>query len=353
MIGTFHPDTYFGKRLGGFTKRMEKIFQRLTEAHDVLSNSHGRQEYERYLVALGRTRGLDDEAPSSVEDLEQLLMQAEQAIKKREAAHAEELARAQPPPRHALQPPPLPQRKQSQRPVEMVDDPVARRQALARKFGLVGSTSPSTPPEAESPPEDMRSQRARSFAAVKDFHQRYQHRKHAIREQRVERFAAAAEEALATGNTVSALNTLKIARTLSGGDIMTVARLAELEKQVGATVVDSYLERARYEETNGHFEEAARSYTRAARGKPSSDVFRSAAECYLKAGVELRLASDLAREAVKIAPNRADLRVTLAKVYEAAGMTQSAIGELERALELTPDSDRIKQWLKRIKRGGV
>ena len=33
MIGTFHPDTYFGKQLGGFTRRMEKIFQRLTEAH--------------------------------------------------------------------------------------------------------------------------------------------------------------------------------------------------------------------------------------------------------------------------------------------------------------------------------
>ena len=82
-------------------------------------------------------------------------------------------------------------------------------------------------------------------------------------------------------------------------------------------------------------------------------MFRSAAECYLKAGVELRLASELARDAVQIAPNRVDLRLTLAKIYEAAGMQQSAQGELERALELTPESDRIKQWLKRFKRGGV
>ena len=48
-----------------------------------------------------------------------------------------------------------------------------------------------------------------------------------------------------------------------------------------------------------------------------------------------------------------DLVLTLAKIYEAAGMQQSAQRELERALELTPESDRIKQWLKRIKRGGV
>ena len=344
MIGTFHPDTYFGKRLGSFTKRMEKVFQRLTEAHDVLSNRQEREEYEVYLAALGRTRELDeiaDRPPPSVEELEHLLRRAEEAIKPKPPPL---------PPKMAMQPPPLPQKQTSRRPVEMVDDPLARRQALARKFGLVPGNAP-TPPE---PSDDaIREQAARRSAAVKDLHRRYQHRKEAIRDQRVARFAAAAEEAIAAGNNVSALNTLKIARSLSGGDIATVERLEELEKQVGASAADSYLERARYEETNGNYEQAARSYTRAARGRPSSDVLRSAAECYLKANVELRLASDLAREAVQMAPDRSDLRLSLAKIYEAAGMQQSAVRELERALELNPESDRIKQWLKRIKRGGV
>jgi tetratricopeptide (TPR) repeat protein len=235
-------------------------------------------------------------------------------------------------------------------PVEMVDDPAARRQALARKFGKLAPVM--TPPTIVIE-ENVTEQAARRTAAVKDLHQRYKHRQSAIREQRVERFARAAEEALAAGNTVSALNTLKIAQTLSGGDIRTVERLQELETQLGSTVADSYLERARYEESNGHHEQAARSYTRAARARPSPDLLRSAAECYLKAGTELRLGSELAREAVQLAPNRADLRLSLAKIYEAAGMQQSAQRELERALELTPDSDRIKQWLKRIKRGGV
>src|SRR5690606_16233182 len=82
MIGTFHPDTYFGKQLGSFTKRMERIFQRLTEAHDVLSNPQARQEYEAYLRVLGRTRALEevaDRPPPGVEEIEQLLLQAEQA----------------------------------------------------------------------------------------------------------------------------------------------------------------------------------------------------------------------------------------------------------------------------------
>lgn len=351
MIGTFHPDTYFGKQLGSFTKRMERIFQRLTEAHDVLSNPKSREEYESYLRVLGRTRVLEelaDQPPPSVEDMEHLLLQAEQAAA-RKARTPEPVAPPPPPARPAKAPPAMP-RAPSLRPVvEMVDDPVARRQALARKFGKVAPPPPQPRPE----PESVGEQAARRTAAVKDLHHRYKHRQESIKTQRVERFARAAEEALAAGNTVSALNTLRIARTLSGGDIGTVERLGELEQKLGATVADTYMERARYEETNGHYEQAARSYGHAARSRPDPDVLRSAAECYLKAGVELRLAGELARDAVQLAPNRADLRLSLAKIYEAAGMQQSAQRELERALELTPESDRIKQWLKRLKRGGV
>jgi curved DNA-binding protein CbpA len=376
MVGAFHPDTYFGKRLGGFTKRMEKIFQRLTEAHDVLSNRQAREEYEAYLAALGHTKRIEalaNEAPPSLEEIERLLFAAEQQARRPTPEPLQSpmpepiinsvpeplenpLSRPSAPPaerRNSL--PPADRRtpgdrRPSPRPVEMVDDPAARRQALARKLGL--SPTPSPVP-AVQPDELAKDHAARRNAAVKDFHQRYQHRKGAILEQRVDRFAQAAEAALASGNAVSALNTLKIAQTLSGGDAAVMARFADLERQLGATVADTYLQRARYEESNGHYEQAARSYTRAARGRPDADVLRSAAECYLKAGVELRQAGELARESVQIAPDRVDLRLTLAKIYEAAGMHQSAVRELERALELTPDSDRIKQWLKRTKRGGV
>lgn len=358
MIGTYHPDTYFGKQLGTFRKRMERIFQRLTEAHDVLSNPKAREEYESYLRVLGRTRELEEvsaKPPPSMEELESLLVQAERAAARATAAHAASPPprappSAAPPRRPAQAPPAMPGAPSLRPPIEVVDDPVARRQALARKFGK--APAPSLAPPVQNG-ESVSERAARRSAAVKELHQRYKHRQSTIKEQRVERFARAAEESLVAGNNVSAMNAIKIARSLSGGDLRTVERLDELEQQVGSTLVDAYLERARYEENNGQHEQAARSYTRAARGRPNPDVFRSAAECYLKAGVELRLASELARDAVQIAPNRVDLRLTLAKIYEAAGMQQSAQGELERALELTPQSDRIKQWLKRFKRGGV
>ncbi|MCC6335943.1 MAG: DnaJ domain-containing protein [Myxococcales bacterium] len=39
----FHPDRYFGKQLGSFKGRLEKIFRRLVEAHTVLTDLQKRQ----------------------------------------------------------------------------------------------------------------------------------------------------------------------------------------------------------------------------------------------------------------------------------------------------------------------
>jgi hypothetical protein len=54
-----------------------------------------------------------------------------------------------------------------------------------------------------------------------------------------------------------------------------------------------------------------------------------------------------------MAPKAIEPRVTLARVYLGAGMKESALGEFERASQLAPDDDTIKDWIKRIKRGEV
>jgi curved DNA-binding protein CbpA len=43
----FHPDRYAGKRLGSYRGRLEKIFRRVTEARDVLSDDARRAAYAR------------------------------------------------------------------------------------------------------------------------------------------------------------------------------------------------------------------------------------------------------------------------------------------------------------------
>lgn len=43
----FHPDRYAGRRLGTYRARLERVFRRLTEARDVLSNDARRAAYAR------------------------------------------------------------------------------------------------------------------------------------------------------------------------------------------------------------------------------------------------------------------------------------------------------------------
>ena len=81
-------------------------------------------------------------------------------------------------------------------------------------------------------------------------------------------------------------------------------------------------------------------------GGGSSD----AATCLLAAKKDLRRAADLAKQATNLAPDRVDLHLLLAKIYEEVGMSKSALGEIERAAKLSPRDASIKGWLKRLKR---
>lgn len=48
----YHPDRYFGKNLGSFRARMERIFRRLTDAHNVLTQQDKRDAYLKANPAL-------------------------------------------------------------------------------------------------------------------------------------------------------------------------------------------------------------------------------------------------------------------------------------------------------------
>jgi hypothetical protein len=59
VVNVFHPDRYFGKNVGSFKPKLEKVFSRLTQAYDVLSRAASRTEYDAYLRAQSKTRAFD------------------------------------------------------------------------------------------------------------------------------------------------------------------------------------------------------------------------------------------------------------------------------------------------------
>jgi hypothetical protein len=72
-------------------------------------------------------------------------------------------------------------------------------------------------------------------------------------------------------------------------------RLAEAEHAVHVAAADGCLEQASCEEKEGRWAEAARSYQRAALGKPTARVHERAAACLLEARGDLKVALEHAR----------------------------------------------------------
>jgi curved DNA-binding protein CbpA len=366
IVNVFHPDRYFGKNLGSFKPKLERVFARLTEAYDTITRAGPRAEYDAYLASLAKTRALDPRhADVALEaQLRAIQRQIEDEARAAEQLHAGDAQTAtqdSPPPRSLT-----PSTRSSSHPRPQSLQPLdaeARKRALARKLGgrqMSGSMpavqSPSVPPTSVTPASRER--------AATELKRRYEQRIMRAREQRAERYLADARNALASKNTLSAVNGLRIAASLVPENAEIMARLQEAQTEATVLLADHYLAQAQYEEREGRLVEAARSYGRATLGSPNARTFERAAYCTLMSEGDLRVAGDYARKAVALVGqatlsgkepqthgDEAQARVTLARIYVAAGMKQSGLAEFERAATLAPKDDTIQDWIRRLKRG--
>ena len=355
IVNIFHPDRYFGKSLGSYKTKLERVFARLTEAHDALTRPAPRAEYDAYLASLNTTRAFDqtDEAVKAQVQAIQRQIEEEARAAERELEGAVSGTHPASPERN-LSPSPSPisgsqPRLASQRPAI---DPEARKRALARKLGgrnLSGSMTAVTPSIA--PPAPLQQKAETRDRAVEELKRRYDQRITQARVARAERYLLNARQSLGSKDPLSAANALRIAASLVPDNPEITARLQQAQDEAESLLANHYLTQAEYEERDGRMTEAARSYARASLGMPKARIFERAAFCALMASGDLRVAGDHARRAVALAPEDVQTRVTLARIYVAAGMKQSGLAEFERAATLAPKDDTIRDWIRRLKRG--
>jgi tetratricopeptide (TPR) repeat protein len=219
-----------------------------------------------------------------------------------------------------------------------------RRLSLARK--LLGTAGKSPRPQRTTPV--VIAERPRSGSS--DLKRLYDEQKRA-RNSQVEMLKKTAEEQRSNNDLAAAMNSLRLAASLAPDDRGIAALLAEVQGQTAAELADTYLQQAQYEERAGRMAEAARSYERCANARPSAFAFERTARCLLEAAGDLKTAADFAKKAVSLAPDSAEPRLTLGRVYLAAGMHSSAVGELERASGLAPNDANIRNWLVRARSG--
>jgi curved DNA-binding protein CbpA len=374
IVNVFHPDRYFGKNVGSFKAKLEKVFSRLTQSYDVLSRAASRAEYDAYLRAQSKTRAFDagqvDNAAHQAA-LQEVMrrIQAEASVENRGLSMPPPTPSMLPPDSGASSPthqsvnqsasvPPRPSSTPSLRPSISLrpSDPEIRRRALARKLGRSplpngADKGDPTPAEVEERAQLNAQQEAQRKAwAGEELKRRYQDRIAAARDRQVEVYTRAAKQALDKGDNVGAANALRIAVSLAPDDAELNLRLTEVANKAKHELSASYQQQAEYEERDEKWLAAAKSYARALVGRPEAKICDKIAHCLLSGDGDLREAGEMAKRAVMLQPDSARFRVTLARFYVKAGMKQSAEGELSRAATLGPSDDKVADWIRRLKR---
>ena len=372
IVNVFHPDRYFGKNVGSFKSKLEKVFSRLTQSYEVLAHAASRAAYDEYLRAQSKTRAFDAGHVDNVAHqaaLQEVMrrIQAEASVENRglsvpppapsvpptsgsSATHQSVSPSPNVPPRTASTP--------SLRPSTSIrpSDPEIRRRALARKLGRAPSASEKDVPNATQVEAQAQQQLSAQQDAVRkewagdELKRRYQDRVLAARNRQVEVYTRAAKQALDKGDSVGAANALRIAISLAPDDTELALQLTEVSAKAKHELSASYLQQAEYEERDEKWLAAAKSYTRALAGRPEARVYDKIAHCLLSGNGDLREAGDMAKRAVMMQGDSARFRVTLARFYVKAGMKQSAEGELSRAATLGPSDDKVADWIRRLKR---
>ncbi|MGE0790974.1 MAG: DnaJ domain-containing protein [Sandaracinaceae bacterium] len=356
----FHPDTMFGKRLGVYKSRMEAVFQRITEAYEVLSKKKARADYDRYLEVSDRTRAIEAAVSEPDTESDAVAQRGRDAARQDASKPAEKprtpsdggeppVSSSPPEPVSSSPPasssppsepaPPVPPRR------SMSPEGQARaRELMAKK--LRGATRRSTPakPAAASPSVAPigRDNVLRGLArSLKDT------AAHTGGLDPVRRHEMAADRALREGNLADAASALRLALTLAPERSDLRSQHARINADLAAELASSYEEQAMYEQRHGKWAAAALSWAKVFEGRPNdAEPARRAAECLLEANGDLHHARVLAQRAVDIAPEDVPSLRALARVYIGAGLALNARRVLQKAQTLDPDDKMVENLLR-------
>ncbi|MGO8996531.1 MAG: DnaJ domain-containing protein [Polyangiaceae bacterium] len=335
----FHPDKYFGRKLGPYAAKMQRVFAALSVAHDTLVNDERRAEY---------SEGLPPELPSTPSPAQ---------------------APVAPPARVAKDTDPVTMELEPQvtrTPTMSAADARARQQAFAAKLAGHSSSrmragTPVAPfkASASSPPAKPQTDAPRRMssggmhavdpkAAVDALRRRYEDSVAHARGKQSQDLVHAAEEAVAKGDFSTALQLYRSATSHNSNPALK-AVLAETETKAKMQLHATAQDRAREAEQKQDYGDAGANWARAFDLVPSAETAQRASLCFRRAGTDPRRAAKYGEEAVKLDPHKASYRVNLALVYCDLGMALRARGEIERAHAIEPQNPQVKEAFARVK----
>ncbi|MBN8467147.1 DnaJ domain-containing protein [Corallococcus exiguus] len=290
----FHPDRYFGKNLGSFRARLERIFKRLTDAHNALS----RQEPARAPDAPPAARVPTTPPPAAAPP---------------RTVSGSNFAAVMPPAVSGARPP-------------------------SGSFATV-------PPAAAPPPDDGESEARRAERQARFARHPYMARSHKLTE-----LIARGRAATARGDFERAYQDFNHVLGLDPKNREVAQLLVDARRKHDLTRAQAEVERGQELEMRGDFAGAQAAYRLAVslNGDNPEAAFQAA-----RVGRELAQDAQevmkLAQRAVELKPGRADYQLLLAHVLLVAGQKKQAKHHFEEVVRLDPDNADARAALKKLR----
>ncbi|MEK6606900.1 MAG: DnaJ domain-containing protein [Myxococcota bacterium] len=345
----YHPDRYFGRNLGNYKPRLERIFAQVSAAFQFLQDDQRRAAYER---EVRQERTQRDPGARHAGEAPGQPHPASRSEAPR--AHTERRERAPDGPPNSIDPRRRPTREQ----------PRAEARGQARPASRGEATQPGAPrrasPTGELPRAETGGQatsRAIATAADDDVH-RARLRESRERRQRVatgavqkqsraRAFYRQALELLRAGDSDGALSNLSLAATFDPESQEYADRLSELRAKVADGQAAELARRAEFEEQAARLDDAAALWARAAEARPRALYHCRASEAFLAIG-DLSQAEEHAIRATEIEPGSARAHLSLARAYARAKRIDGARAEIEKALRIDSESEAARELLRQI-----
>jgi hypothetical protein len=323
----FHPDKYFGRNLGPYGPKMQRVFAHLSAAHDTLVDDERRAIYTRGLpppvAAPPPTASPPAGTPTGATPTPSATRTTDVSgaiARARQQAFAAKLTGP-----------------------KRVPTPMPGSVAIPARPGSIGT--PVRPFEALRPQTSPGGSAADPKAAVDALRRRYEE---SVRGRNPIALVQAAESAAAKGDYAEAARLYRAA-TEHSSDPNLRAVLVETETMAKGQLHAEATKRAKEAEGKQEHQQAGMEWARAFDLIPAAETGHRASLCFRRGGTDLRRAAKYGEEAVKLDPNKATYRVNLALVYADLGMGLRARGEIDRAHGLDPQSPQVKEAITRIK----
>ncbi|MEZ4286835.1 MAG: DnaJ domain-containing protein [Polyangiales bacterium] len=342
-----HPDTAFGKKLGSYKPKMEKIFRRMTDAYEVLGRKKKREQYDAYLKHQNR-----------VADAESQISRGEKKAK------AVEHARASNPPikgwesaKQSTKPARPTERAAPAQPQITEEERLRRRRELLGKRLRMPSRHPSAPvvqPSSALPPTSNSSTapatKEAPAAAVRHLaatlKQSADQRARATAERQIQE----AVDAENRGDVAKATAAMRVAVAILPDRDDLKHEFQRLNTDLRIQLANIHQDQAKYEEENGLWDSAALSWGKVLEASPNdAHALQRTAHALWKAKGDLKKARNLLTQAIVQSPENIESYVLLARIYIDVGATESARKQLQTAAKLDPSHEIVNNLLKELK----